>query len=82
MISYLNNLEKPSVQYLGLICDESLICQGLNSNLGHFDSFTFIFVSFEESCLLFSWCAGGRCDMVSSDEDHGRRRRSGAEDRG
>jgi hypothetical protein len=35
-----------------------------------------------ESCLLVSWCAGDRCDMVSSDEDHGRSRRPSAEDRG
>jgi hypothetical protein len=43
--------------------------------------FSFIFVSFEESCLLVSWCAGGRCGMACSDEDHGRSRRPGAEDR-
>jgi hypothetical protein len=35
-------IEKPRVQYLGLICDESLTCRGLNSNPGHFGSFTFI----------------------------------------
>jgi hypothetical protein len=44
--------------------------------------FYFTFVLFGESCLLVSWCAGGRCGMVCSDEDHGRSRRSGAEDRG
>jgi hypothetical protein len=43
--------------------------------------FSFTFVSFRESCLLVSWCAGGRCDMACSDEDRGRSRRSGAEDR-
>jgi hypothetical protein len=32
--------------------------------------------------LLVSWCAGSRCDMAGSDEDHGRSRRPGAEDRG
>jgi hypothetical protein len=32
--------------------------------------------------LLVLWCVGGRCDMVCSDEDHGRSRRPGAEDRG
>jgi hypothetical protein len=31
--------------------------------------------------LLVSWCAGGRCGMASSDEDCGRSRRPGAEDR-
>jgi hypothetical protein len=31
--------------------------------------------------LLVSWCAGGRCGMVCSDEDCGRSRRHGAEDR-
>jgi hypothetical protein len=44
--------------------------------------FSFTFVSFEESRLLISWCAGGRCGMTCSDEDHGRSRRLGAEDRG
>jgi hypothetical protein len=37
--------------------------------------FSFIFVSFGESRLLVSWCAGGRCGMTCSDEDHGRSRR-------
>jgi hypothetical protein len=32
--------------------------------------------------LLVSWCAGGRCDMACSDEDHGRSRRPGVEDWG
>jgi hypothetical protein len=32
--------------------------------------------------LLVSWCASGRCGMVSSDEDRGRSRRPGAEDWG
>jgi hypothetical protein len=31
--------------------------------------------------LLVSWSAGGRCGMVGSDEDRGRSRRPGAEDR-
>jgi hypothetical protein len=44
--------------------------------------FSFIFVSFEESRLLVSWSAAGRCGMVCSNEDHGRSRRPGAEDRG
>jgi hypothetical protein len=44
--------------------------------------FSFIFVSFGESCLFVSWCAGGRCDMACSDENHDRSRRPGAEDRG
>jgi hypothetical protein len=44
--------------------------------------FCFIFVSFGESCLLVSWCAGGRCGMTCSDEDCGRNRRLGAKDRG
>jgi hypothetical protein len=35
-------------------CDESLTCRGLNLNLGHVSDFTFIFVSFGESCLLVS----------------------------
>jgi hypothetical protein len=32
--------------------------------------------------LRVSWCAGDRCDMTGSDEDHGGSRRPGAEDRG
>jgi hypothetical protein len=44
--------------------------------------FSFIFVSFGESRLLVSWCAGGRCGMACSDEDHDRSRRPSAEDRG
>jgi hypothetical protein len=44
--------------------------------------FSFIFVSLGESCLLVSWFAGGRCGMACIDEDHGRTRRPGAEDRG
>jgi hypothetical protein len=44
--------------------------------------FSFTFVLFEESCLVVSWCVGGRCDMACSDDDHGRSRRPGVEDRG
>jgi hypothetical protein len=29
--------------------------------------------------LLVSWCAGGRCGMACSDEDHGRSRKPGVE---
>jgi hypothetical protein len=31
--------------------------------------------------LLVLWCAGGKCGMVCSNEDHGRRMRPGVEDR-
>jgi hypothetical protein len=44
--------------------------------------FSFIFVLFGESCLLVSWCAGGRCDMACSDENRDKSRRPGVEDRG
>jgi hypothetical protein len=44
-------------------------------NPGHFSCFTFILCFIGESHLLVSWCAGGRCDMVCSDEDHDRSRR-------
>jgi hypothetical protein len=43
--------------------------------------FSFISVLFGESCLLVSLCAGGRCGMTCNDEDRGRSRRPGAEDR-
>jgi hypothetical protein len=44
--------------------------------------FYFTFVSFRESCLLVSWCAGDRCGMTCSDEDRSRSRIPSAEDRG
>jgi hypothetical protein len=59
--------------------DESLTWRCLNSNPEWFVCFTFIFVSFGESCLLVSWCTGGRCSMACSDEDRGKSRRPGAE---
>jgi hypothetical protein len=43
--------------------------------------FSFIFILFGESCLLVSWCAGGRRGITCSDEDHGRSTRPGVEDR-
>jgi hypothetical protein len=42
--------------------------------------FSFTFVSFRESRLLVSLCAGGRCGMTYSDKDRGRSRRLDAED--
>jgi hypothetical protein len=45
-------IEKPSGQYLGLTCDESLKCRGLNLNPGHFSSFTFILVHVENRVCL------------------------------
>jgi hypothetical protein len=36
----------------------------------------------EKLCLLVSWYAGDRCDMVGSDEDRVRSMIPGAEDRG
>jgi hypothetical protein len=50
--------------------------------MGYFGSFTFIYVSFGESCLLVSWCACDRCDMTCSDEDRDRSMRPSIEDRG
>jgi hypothetical protein len=44
--------------------------------------FCFNFVSFEELCLLVSWCTGDSCGMACSDENHGGSRRLGAEDWG
>jgi hypothetical protein len=40
----------------------------LNSHSRHFGSF-FISISFGESCLLVSCCAGDRCGMACSDKD-------------
>jgi hypothetical protein len=39
-----------------------------------------LYILVEESCLLISWCAGDKCDMVGSDEDRDRGRRPSAED--
>jgi hypothetical protein len=39
-------------------------------------------ILFRESCLLVSWCVGDRCGMACSDEDRGRSRRPGVEERG
>jgi hypothetical protein len=75
----IQKVAKSNGQYLDLICDESLTCRCLNSNPGHFVSFTFILVSCGELRLLVSWCAGSRCNMVDSDEDLVRCRRPGAE---
>jgi hypothetical protein len=44
--------------------------------------FTFVSFAFGELRLLALWCAGGRCGMACSDEDHGRSRRPGVKDRG
>jgi hypothetical protein len=38
-------------------------------NPRRFICFTFIFISFRESCLLVSWCVGGRCGLGSSDKN-------------
>jgi hypothetical protein len=75
-------IEKPCDQYLGLIWDESLTCRDLNLNPGHFHGSILPSCSCRESCLLVSWCVGGRCGMTGSDEDYGRSRRPSAEDRG
>jgi hypothetical protein len=32
--------------------------------------------------LLALWCASDRCGMAGNDEDHGKSRRPGADDRG
>jgi hypothetical protein len=72
------SIEKLSGQYIGLLYNESLTFRGLNSNLRHFSSFTFIPVSCGESCLLVSWCVGDKCDMADSDEHLGRSRRPDA----
>jgi hypothetical protein len=49
-------IEKPSGQFIGLICDESLTYRGLNSNLGHFGGSTTI--------PLFMWRIAFACLVV------------------
>jgi hypothetical protein len=69
-------IEKPSGQYL------SLSCRGLNSNLGHFDYFTFI--------ICFVWKITFACLVVcrwqvqhdDNDKDRGKSRTPDADDRG
>jgi hypothetical protein len=51
-------------------------------NPGNFGGSTLLFVSREEKCLLVLWCVGDRCDTADGEEDRGRSRRLGAEDRG
>jgi hypothetical protein len=75
-------IEEPSGQYHGLICYESLICWGLNSNLEHFSCFYLYLGSCGESRLLISLCVWDRCDMADNDDDLGRSRRHGADDWG
>jgi hypothetical protein len=75
-------IEKPSGQYLDSMCDESLICHGLNSNPERFWWFYLYLCLCGELHLLVSCCTGGRCGMTGSNEDHGRSRRPGAEDQG
>jgi hypothetical protein len=45
-----------------------------------FSLFYLYLCSCGESCLPVLCCAGGRCDMDRSNEDHGKNRRPGAED--
>jgi hypothetical protein len=61
--------EKPSGQYIGLICDKSLTCHGLNSNLRHFGGSTTISLFHVENHVCLSrgvqvtgatWRAGTR----------------------
>jgi hypothetical protein len=60
--------EKPSCQYLSLICDESLTCQGLNLNLRQFDGST--------TFILFVWRIMFACLMMCRWQvRHGRQRR-------
>jgi hypothetical protein len=74
--------EKPSGQFLGLTCDESVTCLDLNSNLGHFGLFYLYLCPCGESRLLVSWCVDDRCGMVGSDKHCGRSRRLDVKDRG
>jgi hypothetical protein len=46
--------EKSSGRYLGLICDKSLTCRCLNSNLGYFDGSTLLSLFCVENCSCLS----------------------------
>jgi hypothetical protein len=45
-------IEKPNGQYLGLICDETLTCRGLNLNSKHFRGSTLYLVRVENRVCL------------------------------
>jgi hypothetical protein len=47
-------IEKPSSQYLGLICDESLTCRGLNLNPGYFCGSMLLPLFHVENCICLS----------------------------
>jgi hypothetical protein len=47
-------IEKPSGQYLGLKCDESFTCHGLNLNMGHFGGSTTISLFLMENHVWLS----------------------------
>jgi hypothetical protein len=54
----------------------------LNLNPGNFGGSTLLSVSCGETRLLVSSCVGDRYGMAGNNEDRGRSRRLGAEDRG
>jgi hypothetical protein len=64
LVTALSLCDKLSGQFLSLICNESLTCQGLNLNPGHFGLFYPYLCSHGKSYLLVSWSAGDRCDMA------------------
>jgi hypothetical protein len=47
-------IEKPTGQYIGFICDESLTCHAFNLNPGNFDCFTYKFVPCLENRICLS----------------------------
>jgi hypothetical protein len=75
-------IKKPSGQFLGLIVMSHWLAEVWIRIRDVSVVLPFILISFGESCLLVSWCAGGRNDMVGNDEDRGRSRRPGAKDQG
>jgi hypothetical protein len=58
-----------------------LPCLGLNLNLENLSGSTLLSILCGETRFLVSWCVGDRCGMANSDEDRGRSRWLGAEDR-
>jgi hypothetical protein len=74
-------VEKLSSQLFDLIVMSHWLNEVWIRIRNRFVCFTFIFLSYGESCLLISWCAGGRCGMTYSDEDRSKSRRPAAEHR-
>jgi hypothetical protein len=79
LITFISS-EKSSDQYLGLICDESLTCWGLNLNLGQFGDSTLLSLFVWRIAFVCLMVCRYMCNMAGSNEDRGMSRRPNADD--